>query len=48
MQTLFVTSARIGLSAESLNAAPLSGALFALKFADIRGVPQAKYQGVVQ
>jgi sugar lactone lactonase YvrE len=48
MQTLFVTSARIGLSAESLNAAPLSGALFALKFTDIRGVPQAKYQGVVQ
>jgi sugar lactone lactonase YvrE len=48
MQTLFVTSARIGLLPESLDAAPLSGALFTLKFADIRGVPQPKYLGMVQ
>lgn len=43
-EILFVTSARTGLSDETLAAAPLSGALFALR-PGVRGLPQPPFAG---
>lgn len=44
MTTLFITSARIRLSAQQLAEAPLSGSVFALQ-SGIRGVPETPYAG---
>lgn len=44
LDILFVTSARVGLKDETLAAAPLSGALFALR-PGVRGVPEPTFAG---
>lgn len=44
LSTLFVTSARIRLSAEQLNSAPLSGSVFAVA-TNIKGLPEHKFAG---
>jgi sugar lactone lactonase YvrE len=43
LKTLFVTTAREKMSASQLNAAPLSGSLFAVE-TDIRGLPTFRFQ----
>lgn len=43
--TLFVTSARVRLSAAELAAAPLSGSVFAIDPGGIRGLPEPDFQG---
>jgi sugar lactone lactonase YvrE/DNA-binding IclR family transcriptional regulator len=43
--TLFVTSARVRLSAAELAAAPLSGSVFAIDPGGIRGLPEPEFQG---
>jgi sugar lactone lactonase YvrE/DNA-binding IclR family transcriptional regulator len=45
LDTLYVTSASVRLSAESLKAAPLSGSLFALHIAGVRGLPETVFAG---
>jgi sugar lactone lactonase YvrE len=44
MRTLFITSARSGLSAEQLGAQPLAGGLFAIEFGE-PGVPASMFGG---
>lgn len=44
LDTLYVTSARVGLSEEDLAAEPLAGSLFALS-PGVRGAPQALFAG---
>lgn len=44
LRTLFITSARFGLSAEQLAREPLAGALFAVRVSD-RGVPAHRFAG---
>ncbi|NGM20253.1 helix-turn-helix domain-containing protein [Roseomonas stagni] len=43
--TLFVTSARVRLSAAELAAAPLSGSVFAIETGGLRGLPEPDFQG---
>jgi sugar lactone lactonase YvrE len=38
LQSLFITSARIGLDGPTLHKAPLSGGLFELRLADVKGM----------
>jgi sugar lactone lactonase YvrE len=39
LESLYITSAKQGLTADQLRRAPLSGSLFRLQFRDIRGLP---------
>lgn len=43
--TLLVTSASVRLSQQTLDAAPLSGSVFALQFAGVRGLPETMFAG---
>jgi sugar lactone lactonase YvrE/DNA-binding IclR family transcriptional regulator len=45
LQTLYVTSASVRMSEQALAAAPLSGALFALEVAGVRGLPETTFAG---
>ena len=45
LDTLFVTSASIGLDAAALRAAPLSGAVFAVSGLGVRGRPAGRFKG---
>ncbi|MBB4662818.1 SMP-30/gluconolactonase/LRE family protein [Conexibacter arvalis] len=45
LRTLFVTTARVGMSDEQLAAAPRSGGLFALADAGVAGLPVAEFAG---
>lgn len=45
LDTLFVTSASVRLSAEALAAAPLSGSLFAFELPGVRGLPETAFAG---
>jgi sugar lactone lactonase YvrE len=45
LSTLYVTSARIGLTADALAAAPLSGGLFAITGLGVSGRPSARFAG---
>ena len=45
LDTLFVTSASVRLSQQTLDAAPLSGSVFALQFAGVRGLPETMFAG---
>ena len=45
LQTLYITTASVRLSAEELAAAPLSGALFALEVPGVRGLPETTFAG---
>ena len=44
LSTLYVTSARIRLSAQQLAEAPLSGSVFAIR-AGVRGLPETPFAG---
>ncbi len=44
LSTLYVTTARIRLSAQQLAEAPLSGSVFAIQ-AGVRGLPETPYAG---
>lgn len=44
LDTLYVTSARIGVSEEQISAAPLSGSLFALNVG-VKGLPEPAFTG---
>jgi L-arabinonolactonase len=44
LDTLYITSARDGLSAESLRAEPLAGALFAVAVG-MRGIAESRFAG---
>ena len=43
LDTLYLTSARIGLDDAILSKTPDAGALFALKLTDVRGVPESRW-----
>lgn len=43
LDTLYLTSARIGLDDASLSKTPDAGALFALPLTDVRGVPESRW-----
>mgnify|MGYP006280753697 CR=1 FL=1 len=45
LDTLYVTSASVRLSAQTLAAAPLSGSLFALRIPGVRGLPETMFAG---
>ncbi len=45
LDTLYVTSARVGLSAAELEAAPLSGGVMAITGLGVRGRPMARFAG---
>ena len=45
LDTLYVTSASVRLSADTLAAAPLSGSLFALRIPGVRGLPETQFAG---
>jgi sugar lactone lactonase YvrE len=45
LDTLFVTSASVRLNEEALAAAPLSGALFAIRIPGVRGLPETTFAG---
>lgn len=45
LDTLYVTSASVRLSAQSLQAAPLSGSLFALQIPGVKGLPETLFAG---
>lgn len=45
LDTLYVTTARVGLKAAALHAAPLSGGLFAVTGLGVRGCPTARFAG---
>lgn len=45
LDTLYVTSASVRLSAETLAEAPLSGSLFALRIPGVRGLPETLFAG---
>ncbi|MDP3415470.1 SMP-30/gluconolactonase/LRE family protein [Falsiroseomonas sp.] len=45
LATLFVTSARVRLSAAELAAAPLSGSVFAIETGGARGLPEPSFNG---
>jgi L-arabinonolactonase len=45
LDTLYITSAREGLSADRLREEPLAGALFAVT-AGVRGISEARFAGV--
>lgn len=45
LDTLYVTSASVRLNEEALAAAPLSGSLFAIKLAGVRGLPDTSFAG---
>jgi sugar lactone lactonase YvrE/DNA-binding IclR family transcriptional regulator len=45
LETLYVTSASVRLSEETLASAPLSGSLFAMDIPGVRGMPEATFAG---
>jgi sugar lactone lactonase YvrE len=45
LDILFVTSARVGMKPEALDAAPLSGGLFAIRGLGVKGRPMARFAG---
>jgi sugar lactone lactonase YvrE len=45
LDILFVTTARVGLTPEQLEAAPLAGGLFAIRGLGVRGRPMARFGG---
>jgi sugar lactone lactonase YvrE/DNA-binding IclR family transcriptional regulator len=45
LDTLYVTSASVRLGADALAAAPLSGALFAIRVPGVRGLPETTFAG---
>lgn len=45
LETLYVTSAAVRLNEEMLNAAPLSGSLFAIRVPGVRGLPETTFAG---
>lgn len=45
LDTLYVTSASVRLGADALAAAPLSGALFAIRIPGVRGLPETTFAG---
>lgn len=45
LDTLYVTSAAVRLSEHALAAAPLSGALFAIRVPGVRGLPETSFAG---
>lgn len=45
LQTLYVTSASVRLSEKALDAAPLSGGLFAIDVQGVRGLPETTFAG---
>ena len=45
LDTLFVTSASVRLSQETLDTAPLSGSVFAMRFPGVRGLPETMFSG---
>ncbi|MDR3426347.1 SMP-30/gluconolactonase/LRE family protein [Silvimonas sp.] len=47
LETLYVTSARNGLSDEALAQQPLAGAVFEITFDDVRGLPENRWLGPV-
>ena len=45
LDTLYVTSAAVRLNEQALAAAPLSGALFAIRVPGVRGLPETSFAG---
>ena len=45
LDTLFVTSASVRLSQDTLDAAPLSGSVFAIQLPGVRGLPETMFAG---
>ena len=45
LETLYITSAAVRLSQEALDAAPLSGSVFALDLPGVRGLPETMFSG---
>ena len=45
LETLYITSAAVRLSQQALDAAPLSGSVFALELPGVRGLPETMFSG---